>query len=133
MTVQQWLDVLNNRVFLWAHPQRLATLLAARSYRASRHDVLLVDTARLVEAHADRIRLTGMNTGATIYPNAKRGSDTFQQIETFPFDERRRGRRAIADNVVEVAVLDGLPDITDFVVRVERREGATVVDFLHGA
>ena len=92
------------------------------------------NTARLVEAHADRIRLTGMNTGATIFPNMpKRGSDTFQQINTFPFDERRRARRAIHDNVVEVAVLDGLPDITDFVVRVENRIGSTVAKLLHEA
>ena len=59
MTVQQWLDVLNDRVFLWAHPRRLATLRAAAAYRHSNHDILVVDTARLVEAHADRIRLTG--------------------------------------------------------------------------
>jgi hypothetical protein len=27
MTVEQWLDALNDRVFLWAHPQRLTRLL----------------------------------------------------------------------------------------------------------
>jgi hypothetical protein len=61
MPVQQWLDLLNDRVFLWAHPDRLVKLRNARAYRNSSHDILVVDTARLVEAHADRIRLTGWN------------------------------------------------------------------------
>jgi hypothetical protein len=134
MTVEEWLDALNDRVFLWAHPDRLTKLLKARLYRDSIHDVLVVDTARLVDAHRDRIRLAGMNTGSTIFPNApKRGRDTFQKIESFPFEERRSARKALVDNVVEVCVLDGLHDVTDFVIRVERRKGATVVETLYEA
>jgi hypothetical protein len=34
---------------------------------------------------------------------------------------------------VEVCVLDGLLDVTDFVIRVERRKGATVVETLYEA
>lgn len=131
MTVEQWLDALSDRVFLWAYPDRLTKLLKARLYRESIHEVLVLDTARLVNAHGDRIRLAGMNTGATIFQSApKRGSDTFQEIESFPFDERRRARKALVDNVVEVCVLDGLHDVTNFVIRVERRKGATVVETL---
>jgi hypothetical protein len=134
MTVEQWLDALNDRVFLWAHPQRLTRLLQARLYRDSIHDVLVIDTARLVEAHSDRMHLAGMNTGATIFPSApKRGSDTFQTIEAFPFEERRRARKPLGDNVVEVCVLDGLHDVTDFVIRVEQRKGAAVVATLYEA
>lgn len=134
MTVEQWLDALNDRVFLWAHPQRLTRLLEARLYRDSIHDVLVVDTASLVETYQDRILLAGMNTGATIFPNAtKRGSDTFQPIDSFPFDERRRAGKALVDNVVEVCVLDGLHDAKTFVTRVERRKGATVIDTLYEA
>jgi hypothetical protein len=134
MTVEQWLGLLNDRVFLWAHPSRLAKLLEARLYRDSVHDVLVLDTARLVDAHRDRIRLAGMNTGSTMFPNApKRGSDTFQTIDSFPFDERRRAGKALAYNVVEVCVLDGLHDVTDFVVRVERRRGAAVLETLYEA
>jgi hypothetical protein len=134
MTVEEWLEALNNRVFFWAHPQRLERLLNARLYRDSIHDVLVVDTARLVEAHRDRIRLAGMNTGSTIFPGApKRGRDTFRTIETFPFQDRRRAGRGVVNNVVEVCVLDGLHDVKDFVVRVERRKGATVVETLYEA
>jgi len=108
----------------WAHPERLTKLLGARVYRDSIHDVLVVDTARFVDAHQDRIRLAGMNTGATVFPSApKRGSDIFQRIESFPFDERRRAPKALVDNIVEVCLLDGLHDVTDSVIRVERRKG----------
>jgi hypothetical protein len=85
-----------------------------------------------VEAHADRIRLTGINTGSAIYPNGKRGSDTFQNIDTFPFNERRRSRN-LAHNVVEVAVINGLPNVTEFVVRVERLDDTTGPKVLYEA
>lgn len=49
MTVEQWLDALNDLVFLWAHPDRLTKLLKARLYRDSIHEVLVVDTGRLVD------------------------------------------------------------------------------------
>jgi hypothetical protein len=134
MTVEQWLGQLNDRVFLWAHPERLTNLLAARRYRGRIHDVLVLDTAGLVEAHHDRIRLAGINTGSTIFPNApKRGRDTFRTIDSFPFDERRRAGKKLVNNVVEVCVLDGLPDVTDFVLRVQRRQGAIVLDTLYEA
>jgi hypothetical protein len=54
MTVRQWLDVLNDRVFFWPDERRLAELLRARRYRDSEHDVLVVDTATLVAAQRDR-------------------------------------------------------------------------------
>jgi hypothetical protein len=67
------------------HPQRLKTLFQARSYREGLHPVLIIDTGRLVKAHGDRIRVAGMNTGATIFPRSPiRGSGTFQTIEQFP-------------------------------------------------
>jgi hypothetical protein len=73
-----------------------------------------------------------MNTGATIFPSApKRGSDTFYTIESFPFDARRRARKPLVENLVEVCVLGGLHDAMDFVVRVERRKGAVVIDTLY--
>jgi hypothetical protein len=42
-------------------------------------------------------------------------------------------KKALVDNIVEVSVLDGLPDVTDFVVRVERRLGLTLVELLYEA
>lgn len=131
MTVQQWLDVLNGRVFFWLHPDKLAKLLNARRYRRHAHDVLTVDTASLLGAHAERIRLSAINSGATLYPNAPtRGSGTFQAIEGYPFAERRR-TRPIYEAVVELAVIDGVADIEKHVIQVERRRGDEVLELLH--
>jgi hypothetical protein len=129
MTVRQWLDVLNDRVFFWLHPDRLGELLRARRYRDAEHDVLTVDTASLVAAHRDRIRLSALNSGATLYPNAPpRGSGTFRTIGDYPWRPRRT--RGPKDGIAELAVLGGVPDVDAHVVRVERRHRDTVVEVL---
>jgi hypothetical protein len=115
MTAQQWLSALNERVFLWLHPQRLDQLLGARRNRGRSHDVLVIDTASLVCAHDRRIRLSAVNSGSTLYPNApERGTSTFQTIEDYPFAERLR-RRTPQTAVVELAVSGGVRDIADHV------------------
>jgi hypothetical protein len=127
MTVTEWLDVLNDRVFFWLHPDRLEQLLRARRYRDEAHDVLTVDTARLVSAYAERVRLSAINSGSTLYPNApKRGSSTFLPIEAYPYEEIRR-RRPVRDAIAEFAVVGGVPDIARYVVRVERRRQSEVL------
>jgi hypothetical protein len=70
MTVLEWLTTLNDRVYFWLHPKRLATLLQSRPNRSSEHDILTVDTASLVAAHHDKIRLSAINSGATQWPSA---------------------------------------------------------------
>src|ERR1700677_3736483 len=92
MSVEQWLGFLNDRVFFWLHPVKLDKLLGARRYRKSDQDVLVIDTKSLLGAHEARVRLSPINSGATLYPNATaRGSDTFTTIEAYPSAERRRG------------------------------------------
>ena len=116
MTAQQWLSALNERVFFWLHPQRMDQLRRARRNRGRPHDVLVIDTASLVGAHERRIRLSAINSGSTLYPNApKRGTRTFQTIEDYPYAERLR-RRTPATAVVELAVAGGVRDIADHTV-----------------
>lgn len=87
MSVSDWLDTLNNRVFFWLHPAKLDRLLRAPRYRASDQDVLVVDTRSLLDTHGANVRLSPINSGATLYPNATpRGSDTFTTIEAYPYD-----------------------------------------------
>lgn len=127
VTVEGFLELLNTRVFMWPSPERLARLLGARPYRTSVHDVLVLDTESIVEKYADNIRLTGMNTGATIFPSAPpRGLHSFMTIADFPFAQRRRGRK-LEDTVVELCVIDGIDDVKDHVIRVESRKGAEVI------
>ena len=116
MTAHQWLSALNERVFFWLHPQRMNQLRGARRNRGRPHDVLVIDTASLVAAHDRRIRLSAINSGATLYPNApKRGTRTFQTVEDYPFAERLR-RRTPQTAVVEIAVAGGVRDIADHLV-----------------
>jgi len=116
MTAQQWLSALNERVFFWLHPQRMEQLRSARRNRGRPHDVLVIDTASLVGAHERHIRLSAINSGSTLYPNApKRGTRTFQTIEDYPFAERLR-RRTPHTAVVELALAGGVRDIADHIV-----------------
>lgn len=127
MSVEQWLATLNDRVFFWLHPQRLNQLLDARRNRGRPHDVLVVDTASLIAKHHDRIELSAINSGATLFPGAPaRGPFTFRTIEDYPYAERRR-HHTPQTAVVELAVLGGVPDIADHVVNVHRRLGPAVV------
>ncbi len=131
VTVEEWLHVLNSRVFFWLDERRLNRLLQARLYRDMPHDVLVIDTEKLVEAHLANIRLSPMNTGATIFPSAPaRGTETFTAINAFPFQERRKGR-ALQDVVVELSVIDGVPDVAEYVVQVQRRVGSEVRDVIY--
>jgi hypothetical protein len=51
MSIQQWLAILNDRVFFWLHPAKLDRLLGARLYRTFEQDVLVIDTNSLLDAH----------------------------------------------------------------------------------
>lgn len=129
MTFSEWLHMLNSRVFFWTTEERLTGLLEGRLYRDRAHEVLVIDCEGLVDEYEDRMFLCPINSGATIYNARPRGSDTFRLIKDYPFDERRRarGRR---NAVVELAVDYGVPDVSKFVIRVERRKGAVVEDVI---
>jgi hypothetical protein len=123
MSVREWCELLNRHVFLWPTLERLRTLQSSRTNRTGERDVLVLDTRSVVERHAERIRLTPINTGAALYPNAaRRGRHTFAPIEAYPFDERRRTRPA-RQSLAEVAVEGGIPDLAGLVIRVERWRG----------
>lgn len=130
MSMGEWLNVLNNRVFFWLHPDKLSILLGALRYRKHVHNVLIVDTASLLCAHGDRVRLSAVNSGATLYPNASpRGSGTFVRVQDYPWAERRR--RPLVNAITELAVIDGVPDVADHVVRVERRRQNDLLEVLY--
>ncbi|MGI4798211.1 MAG: DUF7002 family protein [Janthinobacterium lividum] len=114
MTPPDWYRLLNGKVFFWLTEARLAKLLGARPYRAHEHDVLQLDTARLVAAYRDVITLSRINSGSTIRKAALRGPDTFRTIADYPI---RRGR----ERAVELAVTGGIPDIARYVTDVTWR------------
>lgn len=131
MTVTEWLETLNNRVFFWLHHNRLERLLNARQHRHHEHDVITLDTRSLVQAHQRNIRLSPINSGATLYPNTPtRGPQTFVPIADYPFTERRK-RRDPADAISELAVTGGVPDLANHVVAVHRRQASQTIATLH--
>lgn len=131
VTVEEWLAILNSRVFFWLHPDKLAALLNARRYRGEPQDVITVDTRGLLNDFGHLVRLSPMNSGATLYPNTPaRGSETFSTIADYDYAERRR-RRGPQNAIVELAVSGGVPNISDYVIEVRRIQGDTVLDYLY--
>ena len=115
VTPKQWFEILNDRAFFWLSRDRLRGLLGARAYRGRPQTVLTVDTASLLNMHRDRIELSPLNSGATIYNPQPRGRDTFLPVADYPFDERCK-TRSIDKAVVELVVREGVPDITDHLI-----------------
>ena len=119
MTPREWYELLNRRVFFWLEWKRLLKLLGARAYRDRPHLVLEVDTAELLERHADRVTLSPINSGATFALGpAPRGSETFRRIADHPEGQP----------VVELAVDYAVPHIADFALSVARWHGAEVME-----
>lgn len=110
MTAREWLAMLNSMVFLFPDEATLGTLY--KMYQSAPVTVIELDCRSLVSEYGSLIRLASINTGATVYAAAKRGSDTFRGIAQF--DSKKQ--------VKEVTVMDGIPDLLQHVRRAERRE-----------
>lgn len=117
-TVEQWLHMLNSRVFFWLNRDRLFTLMNGREYRNKEHVVLAVRTEPLVRKYVDKITLTAMNTGSTSPIAHPRGLASFAPLPEYPYEQRRRLSDYSA--VVELVVDDGVPDLLKYIIRVER-------------
>ena len=122
-----WYRLLNSKVFFWVAERRVQELSRAAAYRGRSHDVMIVDTRRLVERHGDRVRLSPINGGATLYNPPARGPSTFRTVEEFPWESHRgRGRGVIAELTVGYAVTD----VDEIAIRVKQIRngmwGATV-------
>lgn len=121
LTVREWHDRLNERVFFWLTEQRLEKLLCAKSYRDQEHVVLTLETAPLIADHFDRIELCPMNSGCTMPFPHPRGAGTFLPIPSYPYAEWRSRRRAL-EAVVELTVIGGVPNVADYVLEVSARK-----------
>jgi hypothetical protein len=120
LTPKDWYKLLNERVFFWLTEERLERLLCAGAYRNLKHLVLKVPTRVIIERYYDNIELAPMNTGCTKPMPHPRGADTFLPIEKYPYaawkKKRKRGER-----VVELTVIGGVPDISNYVDEVSVR------------
>lgn len=107
-------------VFFWPTIARLKTLISVSAYKKVKHDVLVVDTKKLIRLEKPNIRLSRMNSGCTKPFLHKREMGLFKSSEDYPFDSRLKqcGRKRA---VAEVCLLD----------RVDRIQEA-VIDIIHG-
>jgi hypothetical protein len=90
----------------------------ARFNRGKTKKVLTRDTFRLVQAHAERVELCPINSGATIRKPARRGLSTFTPLLAHHSCDWRalRGGR---DTIREIVVRQGIPEIQSYLL--ERR------------
>jgi len=129
-TPREWYALLNRRVFFWVTEHRVLTLLGARAYKDFDHDVLTIDTRALLKRYATRVALSPINSGSTVYNPQPRGLDLFRSLDSYPFEMRRKyGRNAVAELTIDYSV----PDLRDFVIKVERRRGQNVHRVLYDA
>jgi hypothetical protein len=117
LTPRDWYELLNSRSFFWLSRSRIWRLLGAKAYRDVSQTVLTLDTESLLGAHRDKIWLSPINTGATLFNPQRRGLQTFRRIAGFPYEDRARTRPP-ENNVVELAVDDAVPDLADHVLAV---------------
>jgi hypothetical protein len=127
LTPRDWYRILNRNVFFWLDSRRLNGLLGAKPYRNKRHCVLTVDSGHLITAYEKEITLSPMNSGSTLYDPLSRGLETFLPIAEFPF-EKRRATRPIQNTVVELLVKYAVPNVDEFVLKVEERKGTEIIE-----
>lgn len=110
-----WLRILNSRVFFWASEEGLNRLLNAKLNRTRAREILIVDTLSLAKAHAERIEICPINSGATLRKAARRGLNTFTPLLEHSFNDwsRLRGRR---DEILEITVKDHVIDIAEHIL-----------------
>ena len=118
---KKWYRLLNSMVFFWPTKERLKTMMSARAYEGMRHDLLVVDTARLVETCGKAVRISPMNSGATKPFPHPRDFNLFKKLSDFPFDQRLKSH-GIAKAVAEVCVLDRVDEIEKIVLDVQNVE-----------
>jgi hypothetical protein len=120
MNLPEWYRTLNRRVFFWLTTPRLDRLRNAGAYASREHDILTVDSAALLEAHAEKVELAHLNSGA-VHPSADypRGAGTFRRIADYPWAERVSV--SSAEPIVELTIPYSVPDIDQLVLDVETR------------
>jgi hypothetical protein len=126
---RDWYELLNARVFFWMSRQRLDGLLCAGAYADEQHDVLQLDTRRVVQDYRTQITLSPINSGCTKPMPHPRGLNTFQNIDNYPYAHWRPRRRR-GERVVELAVGPGVSDIERYVLRVTRMQAGQELEVL---
>ncbi|MEO1618680.1 MAG: hypothetical protein AAFV88_22715 [Planctomycetota bacterium] len=123
MTTAEWYTMLNRYVFLWPSFDRCNGMLS--SYGDQDHDVLTIDTQRLLDVYGGQLMLSPINSGNTLCDAAPRGADTFVQLSQCPFDDWRRHKKQRPEKVIaEVTIPYRIENVEQFAVQVESYSGS---------
>ncbi|HEY3771158.1 MAG TPA: hypothetical protein VGN44_20970 [Candidatus Angelobacter sp.] len=119
LTPQEWLKILNDKVFFWLTEERLHTLMKAYADRG--HLILEIDTAALLKQYGSKVSLTPLNTGSTSPFAHPRGLNSFLPPDRYPFEENRRKKGSRSKAIVELTVDHSVCDIRKFTKRATHR------------
>lgn len=122
LTPEQWYEYLNCRCFFWVDECRLSKMMGF--YKGEIHDVIVVDTMKLVERHLERITVSHINSGTVRNGKHRRGKETFQSIDSFPLFGPGK------QDVAELTVEGGVPDIEELAIQVTRRKGSIIQEIV---
>ena len=82
------------------------------------------DTLSLARAHAGRLEISPINSGATIHDPPRRGTSTYAPLLGTDWQEwRRRRGRAAPDRIKEVTIRGPVPDAGAHIVRIWPNDG----------
>ena len=120
LTPEDWLAMLDDRVFLWPDRRLAAGNLRARRRLGYASEWQCYDAATLLTPVWDRAEIAPINTGSTVRRPARRGRATFAPLGALDWDAWRRARgRKAPDRVKEVTVRGGAPDAGAALIAVE--------------
>lgn len=117
MSVPDFLRMINRHVYFWPSAERLDRLFKADAYARRKHLILEIGTASLVAEHGPALRLSPINSGATLFKAQPRGSQTLLPVAEYDFEHWRK-KRTRTTAVAEVCVERAVPEVTRHTVRV---------------
>jgi hypothetical protein len=125
MDPTEWYELINSKVFFWLDPDRLNRQRRACEPRPQ--VVLVVDTGRLLDRHAERVSLSPFNTGNARRKPALRGPNTFVPYTSWresAWENEAAGLRTRprprSHRPVELTVDGTVPDIMELVIHADR-------------
>ena len=123
LTPDDWLRILNERVYFFPTLERAASFIEA-GRRGGREKLLLTfDALSIASAHLDDLFIAPINTGSALRSPARRGRSTFAPAARVSWEEfaaRRRATKRTPDTVAEISLLGGLPDVSRHLVEEPR-------------
>jgi hypothetical protein len=124
ITPENYIRLINDRVYFYMKAADVERIRGVRDAEGAPQLLLTLDSRRLLADYQGSVRVAKINTGATIGMQGRRGPRTWLAIDKFP------GR---ATEVKEFTVLDGISDVTPYLVSAELWNAGEKIEVLHPA